>query len=184
MHRGGVILILALAACGDGSSTLSGSRVSSHSSSSGGNSGTNASSSSGAVGDDDDTAPTNPDPVVSDGSPAQTCVDTINAYRKTKGLPALERWTAQESCADSQASKDGASGGAHGAFGKCQESSQNECPGWPGPAGTMIPQCLDAMWSQGPGEGHYDNMASKTWKRVACGFANGQGGVWSVQNFQ
>jgi hypothetical protein len=73
---------------------------------------------------------------------------------------------------------------AHGAFGSCGENAQNECPGWPGPADQMIGSCLDAMWGEGPGGGHYDNMASTDRTEAACGFftlANGE--VWSVQNF-
>jgi hypothetical protein len=63
--------------------------------------------------------------------------------------------------------------------------AQNECPGWPGPSNTMIPGCLKAMWGEGPGGGHYENMASTRYTKVACGFyvlPNGK--VWSVQNFR
>jgi hypothetical protein len=49
----------------------------------------------------------------------------------------------------------------------------------------MIPQCLDLMWDQGPGEGHHDNMASPRFTKVACGFHTlPDGSVWSVQNFR
>ena len=120
-----------------------------------------------------------------DTSAAQICVDTINKFRATQNLPALARWTDIEACSDSEAKSDGTSNTPHGAFPKCGESSQNECPGWPGPADQMIPKCLEAMWSQGPGEGHHDNMASTKWKKVACGFYTTPAGkVWSVQNFQ
>jgi hypothetical protein len=113
------------------------------------------------------------------------CVTTINNFRKTKGLPALERWTAAEGCSDGQSKDDGASNTGHGSFGRCGEWAQNECPGWPGPPDEMIPECLKAMWDQGPGEGHYDTMASTEWKAVACGFATtSKGSVWSVQNFK
>jgi len=115
---------------------------------------------------------------------AQTCVDEINRYRATKGLPAFQRWTEGESCADTQSQKDGQSGRAHGAFGSCKEMGQNECPGWDGAPETMIKGCLKMMWDEGPGGGHYEAMASKRYTSVACGQSAGRGGTWSVQNFK
>lgn len=48
----------------------------------------------------------------------------------------------------------------------------------------MIPQCLAAMFSQGPGEGHYDAIMSKQYTKVSCGFGTAPNGqIWSVQNF-
>ena len=121
----------------------------------------------------------------SDGSAEQTCVDTINMYRAKVGAPAYTRWTSEESCADGEAKSDSSSGAAHGAFGSCKEFAQNECPGWPGPAGSMIPQCLAAMWAEGPGGGHYENMKSKQYTQVSCGFYTlPNGKVWAVQNFK
>src|ERR1700729_4607293 len=67
-----------------------------------------------------------------DNSAEQACVDAINNYRATLSLPPYTRWNAEESCADSQAQSDSQSGTAHGAFGKCTENAQDECPGWPG----------------------------------------------------
>jgi hypothetical protein len=120
-----------------------------------------------------------------DGSAEQACVDSINMYRQMLGAPAYTRWNAEESCADGEAKSDGSSGAAHGAFGMCMEFAQNECPGWPGPAGTMITKCLGAMWMEGPGGGHHDTMASKQFTQVACGFyTKADGSVWAVQNFR
>lgn len=130
--------------------------------------------------------PTAGDP---DEAATQLCVDTINTYRATLGLPALARWTDAEVCSDAAAMSDGASGIPHGAFGTCGENAQNECPGWPGPPEAMITGCLELMWNEGPGEdfnmhGHYINMSSPNYTKVACGFADGMNGVWAVQNFQ
>src|SRR5258708_5519502 len=86
-----------------------------------------------------------------DGTAEQLCVDTINNYRATLGLPAYARCNAKGSCADGQAQSDSQSGVAHGAFGQCPEFAQNECPGWPGPPSSMIPSCLQMMWNEGPG---------------------------------
>ena len=118
-------------------------------------------------------------------SPAEICVATINEYRATKGLQPYVRWSATETCANSEATSDGASNGAHGAFGKCGEVAQNECPGWPGPPATMIPECLKAMWAEGPGGGHYEAMSSRMYTKVSCGFGTApDGAIWAVQNFQ
>jgi hypothetical protein len=115
---------------------------------------------------------------------AADCVDAINAYRATLGLAPYARWTQEESCADGQALSDSKTGKAHGAFTQCGEHAQDECPGWPGPSDAMIPKCLAAMWAEGPGGGHYENMRGK-YTQVACGFATlPNGSVWAVQDFR
>jgi len=124
-----------------------------------------------------------------DEAATQLCVDTINMYRATLGLAALERWKDAEACSDAQCVSDGMSGTPHGAFGMCGEGAQNECPGWPAPPASMIEGCLELMWSEGPGEdfaahGHYINMSNPGYARVACGFAEVNGQIWSVHNFQ
>ncbi len=118
------------------------------------------------------------------------CVDKINAYRATLSLPALAGWTEQGKCSDGEAQSDSQTGKAHGAFGTCTEMAQNECPGWGGPPETMISGCLDMMWAEGPGadfnkHGHYINMSSTKYTKVACGFFQTSAGKWwSVQNFR
>jgi hypothetical protein len=132
----------------------------------------------------DDTASADPDEAAT-----QLCVDTINMYRATLGLTPLQRWSDAEDCSDAECVSDGNSGTPHGAFGMCGEAAQNECPGWPGPPDAMITGCLELMWAEGPGEdfnahGHYINMSSTDYTKVACGFAEVNGEIWSVQNFQ
>jgi len=120
-----------------------------------------------------------------DGSLEQLCVDTINQYRATLGLKPYTRWTSAETCSDGEAASDSKTGKAHGAFGTCGEMAQNECPGWSGPPETMIKGCLAAMWAEGPGGGHYENMRSSRYTTAACGFATTAAGkIWSVQNFK
>ena len=63
----------------------------------------------------------------------QQCVDTINRYRNTKGLPPLTRWLDGEGCATQEAAEDSGTQRPHGSFGRCQEHAQNACPNWPGP---------------------------------------------------
>lgn len=115
----------------------------------------------------------------------ELCVNVINEYRAKDGLPPFARWTDGETCADGQAESDADTNRPHGAFGRCKELAQNECPGQPGPPEKMIRNCLGLMWAQGPGEGHHDMMASTKWKQVACGFhTTSRGAVWSVQNYR
>ncbi len=117
----------------------------------------------------------------------QACVDHINALRAGIGLGPLARWTDNERCADGQALSDSESGVFHGAFRSCPGSAQNECPGWGAltGAGGIVPSCLDAMWAEGPGGGHYDNMTRSSYTKVSCGFHSaGARDVWAVQDFQ
>jgi hypothetical protein len=114
----------------------------------------------------------------------QLCVDLINQYRATLSLPPYERWTSAETCVDGEAQADSQTGTAHSAFGTCKETAQDECPGWGGTLSDVITKCLKAMWGEGPGGGHYENMRSGR-KRAACGFyvlPNGK--VWAAQDFQ
>jgi hypothetical protein len=119
-----------------------------------------------------------------DGSAASICVDLINQYRQSIGAPPLARWSAAEACSNQESAQDAASGRAHGSFGQCGEMAQNECPGWPGPESQLLQGCLKMMWDEGPGGGHYDNMASRSYTQVACGFACNGNECWAVQNFR
>ncbi|MEZ4226731.1 MAG: CAP domain-containing protein [Polyangiaceae bacterium] len=116
------------------------------------------------------------------------CVNGINQYRASKGLPALSPRSDFESCADGSAASDSASQTPHGAFGKCQEAAQNECPGWQGTLGQVIDGCTKAMFAEGPGDGpahgHYRNMMDPGYRSVACGIHVGADGkAWVVHNF-
>jgi hypothetical protein len=125
-----------------------------------------------------------------DDSAAQLCVDTINEHRAANKLPPYDRWGDAEACANDEAQKDSAGGEAHGAFGDCKELAQNECPGWDGRPEEMIGKCLQQMWDEGPGDdfskhGHYINMSSTMYTKVACGFSTlTDGKVWAVQDFK
>ena len=151
--------------------------------------GSDSAASDGAMNADGST--TGPhDPSLDDGSVQALCVNTINMYRATLGLPAYARWSDAESCTDGEAESDSMSGKAHGAFGACKEHAQDECPGWPAPPETMIGNCLAQMWAEGPGadfsaHGHYLNMSSTQYTMASCGFhTTGANSVWAVQNFK
>lgn len=120
-----------------------------------------------------------------------TCVTAINNYRATLSLPAYTEWTDGETCASGEAQSDSQTGTAHGAFGTCKESAQDECPGWPGnDVDGSITGCLKQMWAEGPGtdfstHGHYINMSNSSYTQVACGFyVTPAGELWAVQNFK
>jgi hypothetical protein len=129
-----------------------------------------------------------PAPMSSSGDIYQDCVDRINQFRwECQCLPPLQRWSDAETCSDDQSSADQNGGGPHANFGQCGENAQNTCPDWPS-EDSIITGCLQSMWDEGPGEpfsehGHYINMSSMAYTRVACGFSSSGGGVWSNQNF-
>ncbi len=134
------------------------------------------------------------------------CVDTINQYRATKSLPPLDRWTSAEACVDSNAEIDGKANQAHKAFSSgqsCGAYGQNECPGWGTNYASAVPGCLKMMWDEKDKAvcsgcetcefpyqgckncefqacGHYLNMKSTKFSKVACGFWDGG---WYAQNF-
>ena len=117
-------------------------------------------------------------------SARQLCVTRTNEYRARVGVAPVARRPDAEACGDAQARSDGASSTAHGAFGKCRERAQNECPGWDGSPESVVERCLAMMFAEGPGGGHYVNMTEGKYRGVSCGFASTPGGkLWVVQNF-
>ena len=137
-------------------------------------------------------------PPPSTGDPYQDCVDRINQFRaECACLPALERWTDGEDCANQMAEYD-STRSAHAGFsdGICEGGgAQNECPGW-GSIEQVVDGCLQAMWSEGPPpqdpcngdcfqeHGHFINMTNERYTAVACGFyETSEGEIWAVQNF-
>ena len=59
----------------------------------------------------------------------QQCVDRINGFRASIGLPPYERWREAESCADGEAESDSRTGIPHGAFPSCYPWSRT-CWNW------------------------------------------------------
>ncbi|MBS2017540.1 MAG: hypothetical protein JST00_31955 [Deltaproteobacteria bacterium] len=116
----------------------------------------------------------------------QTCVDRINAYRARVGAAPVSRDPSQEPCADGESRDDARSNRAHGTFGRCGERAQNACPNYPGRSTEeVLSKCLQQMFDEGPGGGHYDNMTNPKYTRAFCGFeAMGGGRIWTVQNFR
>ena len=163
-------IAVVLLSCSDDSSTSSSGASSSGASSSG---------TSGAA-DSGGSTPTS-------STVYDLCFDKLNAYRAslTPPLPAYQRWSDGQACADTEAKSDSQTNKAHGAFPSCGELAQNECPNAFGPPEDGIPACLQLMWKEGPGGGHYDNMTSTKYTKATCGvFVTPSGSVWSVQNFR
>jgi len=132
-----------------------------------------------------------PEVMASTGDLAQDCVNRVNQLRwECQCLPALERWTEGESCANQQAEYD-STRTAHAGYRDniCGNNfAQNECPGY-NSVDSVIGTCLQQMWDEGPGEfpahGHYINMTNPSYTTVACGFyAPDNNPTWSVQNFK
>jgi|GEM_PF-1935350 len=147
----------------------------------GGQSSTNSGASNGTT-----TNSTNQIALVSNSGDLRVdCLNAINAYRASIGRSALtlKNDATTNSCVDKQSADDGAIGAAHRNFGKCGESAQNECPGWGGETGTAQNGCLKMMWGEGPGGGHYENMANAAYRQVSCGYAQVGGKLWMIQNF-
>lgn len=122
------------------------------------------------------------------GDARTRCVNRTNELRATKGLGPIPILPKAEPCADGQAKADSISGMAHSAFAACLDqvkwkgAGQNECPGY-GSVEDTLTKCLDAMWAEGPGGGHYDNMVGNS-THTACGFYTTPAGkVWMVQDF-
>jgi hypothetical protein len=122
------------------------------------------------------------------GDARTRCVNRTNELRATKGLGPIPILAKAEPCADGQAKADSISGKAHSAFNACLDqvkwtgAGQNECPNY-GSVQDTLTKCLDAMWAEGPGGGHYDNMVGNS-THTACGFyTTAAGKVWMVQDF-
>lgn len=122
------------------------------------------------------------------GDARTRCVDRTNELRATLGLAPIARLTSAEPCVDGQAKSDSESGDPHGSFGDCLDqvewsgAAQNECPGYDSVEAAPT-SCLDAMWAEGPGGGHYDNMVGDA-THTACGlYTTPDGEVWLVQDF-
>jgi hypothetical protein len=131
--------------------------------------------------------PFTPPPASSDPFAAarQSCVDRINQYRARVRMGPLARDASTEGCDDEESRLDSSSNRAHGSFGKCGERAQNACPNYPGASvEDVLTKCLQQMFDEGPGGGHYDNMTSTKYSRASCGFQAMPGGrIWTVQNF-
>lgn len=137
----------------------------------------------------------------------ENCLAKINEYRATENLKPLALAAEEkQTCTDDEAAADLASGKAHGHFGDCGESAQNSGPNftasWLKNATGVSDYYLEMMWSEkqlvesGKADlnsaadfskiGHYKNMRSASYTKVACGIAlssDGKKGWFNVNFF-
>ena len=134
------------------------------------------------------------------------CLDIINEYRKTEDAkPLVLAEDAKQTCTDNQAASDLKDNSAHGHFGDCGEWAQNTGPNVSLTATIdtvgIAKRYLKMMWDEKKlvesGErdpekdadysyiGHYLNMRSAKYTKVACGFATSSDGKtgWLNINF-
>jgi len=139
-------------------------------------------------------APADSSTATAASSVEEACVATINQYRATLALAPLSAWTDSAGCFATQASLDFTAGTGHANFGKCGESAQNTCPGWPSDTTlasrlAVLRQCAKQMWDEGPGadvsaHGHYLNMSSISYRSVGCGTHQAGGRLWINMDFR
>jgi hypothetical protein len=111
-------------------------------------------------------------------------VDKANALRAQAGVAPLQRETTRESCADLQVRNDALSGVMYGGNPGCLQAAQNECQGSDGYAQSLLEQCLQGFYDEGPGSVRHDALMNAAYTGVACGFfAATDGSIWSLQNF-
>lgn len=137
----------------------------------------------------------------------EDCLAKINEYRATESLPPYTLASEEkQACADKQSADDLKSGKAHGHFGDCGEWAQNSGPNFSASfqknASAVADYYLEMMWNEKKlvesGEadldsdadftkiGHYKNMHSTSYTKVACGItlsADGKTGWFNVDFF-
>ena len=138
----------------------------------------------------------------------EDCLAKINEYRATENLKPLALASEEkQACVDRQSADDLASNVAHGHFGECGEFAQNSGPNfstvWGKSASDVAERYLKMMWEAEkalvtsgkrdlekeedfPYIGHYKNMRSASYTKVACGIvlnAEGKKGWFNVDFF-
>ena len=138
----------------------------------------------------------------------EDCLAKINEYRATENLKPLALASEEkQACVDRQSADDLASNVAHGHFGECGEFAQNSGPNfstvWGKSASDVAERYLKMMWEDEkalvtsgkrdlekeedfPYIGHYKNMRSASYTKVACGIvlnAEGKKGWFNVDFF-
>jgi hypothetical protein len=121
------------------------------------------------------------------------CLDTVNAYRASLGLKALAWSKSIEAFADQGTRWDSDRNEAHNHFGAFVKPAfpafaENALPGWPlknyKTVAAVVAKGTEAMWGEGPGGGHYENIKGDH-TVMGCGiFINAAGNVWLIQDFK
>lgn len=129
---------------------------------------------------------------VGGSSPAHSfCVSETNRYRMMVGKPALAYSAELEEYANVGAQVDFSSS-PHNHFTSTSGGgiafAENECPqqgNWRRPEGvemsTVVGECIQAFFDEGPGGGHYENMMGP-YSTIGCGIYEDNGRVTIVQD--
>jgi hypothetical protein len=106
------------------------------------------------------------------------CVEETNRYRKLAKKPPLQRSTLLEEFARAGAKHDHQKRAPHDHFnhtkfpGSFSNLAENQIPRWhldaEGSVRTVIRAGIAAMWAEGPGGGHYENIVGK-FSELGCG---------------
>jgi uncharacterized protein YkwD len=110
----------------------------------------------------------------------QFCLEEHNRYRALVGAAPLMRSASVEQFAAAGAKYDYDAMSPHKHFGDFVRGTnivaENEVPGWggwsvkaQGSVHGVIVGGLKAMWDEGPGGGHYENMKDPAHKTLGCG---------------
>ena len=124
-------------------------------------------------------------------TPADRCAEIVNQQRLSRGLPALTQSSALEAYAQAAAAHDAAARQAHQYFratgGGGLAVAENVIPWWPLPPSGSVEDVIrdgaSMMWNEGPGGGHYDNLAGPH-TAMGCGVFVADGRVTVVQAFR
>jgi hypothetical protein len=119
------------------------------------------------------------------------CVDQTNAYRAAVGRPPLTHSADLDLYAVVAAQHDAAARTPHALFsttsGGGVAMAENAIPSWRlsqfGTVQEIVRQGLAAMWAEGPGGGHYDNLIGP-YTEVGCGIVVSGDLVTAVQAFR
>ena len=121
----------------------------------------------------------------------QSCVDVTNRFRQKVALTPLTRSSVLEEYADAAAKNDGTSHLSHQYFkrlrGRRPSVGENELPWWSLSDNSTVAQLIqtgiEMMWQEGPGGGHYRNLAGP-FKELGCGIYVHGDEVTVVQAFK
>jgi hypothetical protein len=121
------------------------------------------------------------------------CLQLINGYRASINVAPLARDPALEAFAAEAARIDSESHLPHGHWlatsGGDVSYAENEIPLWPlsryGSVQRIMELGTETMWGEGPGGGHYENIAGDYWTHAGCGvWLTSDGRVTVTQEFR
>jgi uncharacterized protein YkwD len=117
------------------------------------------------------------------------CLSEVNRYRASIGRTPLVQSDELQAVASAAAQSDQKTNLAHGYF-KTQSVAfaENEVLRLPtdsfASVHDLIGTSIASMWAEGPGGGHYDNIANARYTELGCGFYGANGTLTFVHDFR